>query len=114
MKFLAATFLAAAITLTVPGAVQAQSLTAPGCPGLGFRSVPSSQVVTMTVVNSSPEPVAVYWSDHNGSLQFYKALNPGEAYNQSTYASHSWVFWQGSRCEFYFTMPTIDQTVTIR
>ena len=111
---IAATIIIAAFTFHIPGVVQGQSLTGPGCPGAGFRSIPSDQAVTMTVVNSSSEPVSVYWSDLGGSLNFYMTLNPGQSYNQPTFASHSWIFWQGNRCEFYFTMPTVDQTVTIR
>jgi len=102
------------VALVPASAVHAQNLNAPGCPGPGFRSIQTSQQVTMTVRNQSPEPVDVYWADFNGNLQFYQTVQPGGAYDQGTYAAHSWVFWQGNRCEFYLTMPTMSQTVDIR
>lgn len=113
MSFKKAALLAAGLSALATMS-HSQALSGWNCPGPAHKSVSSNSAQTMTVINESNESVDVYWSDFQGNAIFYKTLHPGQSYNQPTFATHAWVFWQSNRCEYSITMPASDQWVTIR
>ena len=110
----AALMMALGGALVSSGAASAQSLNAPGCPGSGWRSPASNQVVNATFYNNSRFVQNIYWVDFNGNLKFYQSLRPGQNYRQSSYAGHVWIAWDGRGCNFWTQLPPLDQDIVLR
>ncbi len=51
----------------------------------------STVSTTLIFKNESASALSILWKDNQGREVFYKALAAGEAYQQSTYATHQWV-----------------------
>ena len=54
------------------------------------RSKESVAATTLTLENSTPLAVAVYWIDFDGEERHFANLRPGDEFRQETYAGHPW------------------------
>jgi len=51
---------------------------------------PKTKPVTHSVVNSSDDPVEVFWLDYEGREQNYAVVYPGRRHQQPSYNTHYW------------------------
>lgn len=57
----------------------------------GLRSIPGTPATTIRFINNSGRPMDVNWINFKGKEVGYLKLAPGQAFNQTTGVSHSWV-----------------------
>ena len=57
----------------------------------GLRSIPGTPATTIRFINNSGRPMDVNWINFKGKEVGYLKLAPGQAFNQATGVSHSWV-----------------------
>ena len=83
--------------ITLPFINRATASEATTCPAESVSRSISGKVVTKVVFrNKSSKTVKTYWLDYSGKRKFYKQLDPGKGYTQSTYVTHPWVITDAS------------------
>ncbi len=80
--------------LCLSSPVLAQTNSAINCYQGGLVSIESERLATILFSNNSETPVDILWLDYDGEEVYYKTLNPGESYEQTSYFSHPWVVYR--------------------
>ena len=57
----------------------------------GLKSTAGEVVAKLKFENTKSSPVLLFWIDYGGAPVFYKNIEPGETYEQSTFMTHPWV-----------------------
>ncbi len=55
------------------------------------RSGDNGRETAIIFINDTSEPVQLFWADSAGIPQPYNTVEPGETYQQHTYATHVWI-----------------------
>lgn len=60
-------------------------------PPRNVKSLDAKEPVKVGFKNETASRLDMAWVNYEGKLVYYKTLNPGESYQQNTYATHPWV-----------------------
>ena len=79
-----------------------------------LKSSNGNRAIKLRIVNRTNQYRTVNWLDYKGKVVFYKALNPGESYTQSTYVGHPWMTTDGpGNCKRIY-VPRKSETFNIK
>jgi TIR domain/VHL beta domain len=80
----------------------------------GLRSVPGTPSTNIRFVNNSGRPMDVNWINFKGKEVNYLKLAPGQAFNQDTGVSHSWVVRDVQTQRLMTTATATAEPLTVR
>ena len=81
-------------------------------PPSGTKSESAESPLNLAFKNDSKSRLDIAWVNYDGKLKFYKTLQPGESYHQSTFETHPWVALNGAGKILYTLKPSKEDEGT--
>jgi hypothetical protein len=115
LRSLPARLFVAAFFSILSGAIPAGIARADDCSNeASLKSPPSSEASRLSFQNGSGDKRRIYWIDQNGARKFYGVVDPGNTFQQSTFAGHAWIVTdEAEKCLYTFVASAAPQTVSV-
>jgi len=110
-----ARFLAVGFSALLLGVMSSGIARAADCSNeAALKSPASSEATQLSFQNRSTEKRRIYWIDPNGERKFYGVVDPGNVFQQPTFAGHAWLVTDDAeKCLLTFTASAVPQTVDV-